>query len=113
MFSAPPTTSRVSFDLSNTLFIASLVCMCLTEAFLIRGLWLRPLASAQAHRRFDLPFLVWIPAFGEFLFLQDLRRKVKDRHLTPALASKLSSGLATLLLLAYLLITRVTIIAFR
>ena len=33
-----PTRSSLDFDLSTTLFIASLLCMSLAEAFMIRGL---------------------------------------------------------------------------
>ena len=108
-----PIRPRVSFDLSNTLFVASLLCMCLAEAFMIRGLWRRPLIPAHTHRRFDLPFLVWVPIFGEFLLLQNIRKQVKAKHFEPAQAARVSSWLALILLLAYLLITRFTLIAFR
>jgi hypothetical protein len=108
-----PVRSRVSFDLSNTLFVASLFCMCLAEAFVIHGLWFRRISPSHARRGFDLPFLVWIPAAATLLFLQAIRRQMKEGHITPRVAASLSSGLAFLLLLAYLLITRFAQIAFR
>ena len=101
--------SRVNFDLSNFLFVASLLCMFLAEAFLIRGLWYRHLA----HRRFDLPLLVWTPAVGEFFLLLNIRRSAKEGHLSPSFAAKLSSGVATVLLVAYLLITRFAQVLMR
>jgi len=107
-----PVKARVSFDLSNVLFIASLLCMFLAEAFIIRGLWFSP-ATPLHHHRLDLPLLVWTPALGEFLLLQTLRRNMREGRLSPALAVKLSSGLACLLLITYLLITRLAQITFR
>lgn len=110
-FSTP--RSRVSFDVSNILFIASLFCLGLAEAFMIKGLSSRPVTLVHPHRRFDLPLLIWIPAFGEFILLQTVRKHMREGRLSPPLASRLSSGLALLLLLVYLLITRFAQIAFR
>ena len=107
-----PARSRSAFGLSTTLFTASLLCMFLTEAFMIRRLWLRP-AAIHPHPGFDLPFLVWIPAFFAFIFMQILRRRTRDGRIHPALADSLCTGLAFLLLAAYLLITRFAQIAFR
>jgi hypothetical protein len=87
--------------------------MFLAEAFMIRGLWFRPAPIFHRIRGFDLPFLVWIPAFGAFLFLQLIRKRAKEGRINPALATSLSTGLALLLLAAYLLITRFAQIAFR
>jgi hypothetical protein len=108
-----PTRGRLDFDLSTTLFIASLLCMSLAEAFLIRGLWFRSAPIFHRLRGFDLPFLLWIPAFGEFCFLQIIRRQAREGRISPALATSLSTGLALLLLVAYLLITRFAQIAFH
>ena len=108
-----PVRARPAFDLSTTLFIASLLCMFLAEAFMIRGLWFRTTPIFHRARGFDLPFLVWIPAFGTFLFLLLIRRQTKQGRISPAIASNLSTGLALLLLAAYLLITRCAQIAFR
>ena len=113
MPSFAPVRSRRTFDLSTTIFIASLLCMFLAEAFMIRGLWFRPTPIFHRIRGFDLPFLVWIPAFGAFLFLQLIRKQTKEGRINPALATSLSTGLALLLLAAYLLITRFAQIAFR
>ena len=106
-----PDRSRASFDLSNTLYIAALICMCLAESFMIRGVLLR--SALSLHRRVDLPLLAWIPALGGFLLLQNVRRQMKEGRLNPVFARNLSSGLALLLLLVYLLITRFAQIAFR
>jgi len=108
-----PVRSRVRFDLSNLLFIASLLCMCLAEAFIIRGVWFVGASAIRPHHRIDLPLLVWTPALGEFMLLRTLRRHTKDGELSPALAVKLSSGLGCLMLIAYLLITRFAQITFR
>lgn len=108
-----PVRPRAAFDLSTTLFIASLLCMFLAEAFMIRGLWFRPSPIFHRLRGSDLPFLVWVPAFGAFCFLQLIRRQTKAGRLNPALATSFSTGLALLLLVAYLLITRFAQIAFR
>ena len=108
-----PVRSRQTFDLSATLFVASLLCMFLAEAFMIRGLWFRAAPVLHRMRGFDLPFLVWIPAFGAFLFLLLIRKQTREGRISPAIASSLSSGLALLLLAAYLLITRCVQIAFR
>jgi hypothetical protein len=108
-----PVKSRASFDLSNTCFIASLFCVAVAEAFMIRGLWFRPVSGFHRHGGFDLPFLVWIPVSIAFLFLQVIRKRMRQGHITPRVASSLSSSLALLLLLTYLLIARFAQIAFR
>ncbi len=108
-----PVRTRPAFELSTTLFVASLLCMFLAEAFMIRGLWFRTAPILHRTRGFDLPFLVWIPAFGTFLFLLLIRRQTRQGRISPAIAGSLSTGLALLLLVAYLLITRCAQIAFR
>ncbi len=105
--------NRASFDLSNTFFVASLVCMCLTEAFVIRGLRFRSVSASHTHGGFDLPYLVWIPCCAAFLVLQVVRKRMREGQITPKAATTLSSCLAFLLLLAYLIITRFAQIAFR
>lgn len=107
-----PTRSRASFDLSNTFFVAALFCMGITEAFVISGLRFHGAANHR-HGGFDLPFLVWIPSGTALLFLQLIRKRTKEGHITPTVATTLSSGLAFLLLVAYLLITGFAQIAFR
>jgi len=108
-----PVKSRASFDLSNSFFIASLCCMCLTEAFVIRWLWFRRLSSPHAHGGFDLPSLVWIPVGAASLVLQMIRKRMREGHITPKVASALSSWFAFVLLPTYLLIARFAQIAFR
>jgi len=108
-----PARSRSVFDLSTTFFTASLLCMFLAEAFMIRRLWFRPAPTGHPHRGFDLPFLVWIPAFCAFVFLQILRKQTREGRISRALADSMCTGLAFLLLAAYLLITRFAEIAFR
>jgi hypothetical protein len=108
-----PVRHRSAFDLSTTLFVASLLCMFLAEAFIIRGLWFRTAPILHRTRGFDLPFLIWIPAFGAFLFLLLIRKQTREGRISPAIASGLSTGLALLSLTAYLLITRCAQIAFR
>jgi hypothetical protein len=87
-----PLRTRADFRLSNTFLVASLFCMCVAEGFMIRRLWLRPITALHAHRGFDLPFLVWIPLFCAFLFLQVVRRRSRDGHISPPVATNLSSG---------------------
>ena len=106
-----PVRARSTFDLSKTLFVASLLCMFLAEAFMIRGLWFRTAPIFHRTRGYDLPFLAWIPAFGAYLFLLLIRKQTRDGRLSPAIASSLSTGLALLILAAYLLITRCAQIA--
>ncbi|HMG88351.1 MAG TPA: hypothetical protein VK574_21655 [Terracidiphilus sp.] len=113
MASFVPARNRQVSGLSTTLFTASLFCMFLAEAFLIRRLWFGPAPTDHPHRGFDLPFLVWIPAFCAFVFLQILRRQTREGRINPALADSLCTGLTFLLLAAYLLITRFAQIAFR
>lgn len=108
-----PARNRSAFGLSTTLFTASLLCMFLAEAFMIRRLWFRPAPTDHPHRGFDLPFLVWIPAFFAFIFLQIIRKQTREGRISPALADSLCSGFAFLVLAAYLLITRFAQIAFR
>lgn len=108
-----PVRTRPAFELSTTLFVASLLCMFLAEAFMIRGLWFRTAPVIHRTRAFDLPFLVWIPAFGAFLFLLVIRKQTREGRISPVIAGSLSTGLALLLLAAYLLITRCAQIAFR
>lgn len=108
-----PPRGRAAFDLSTTLFIASLFCMLLAEAFMIRGLWFRPTPASHRLHGFDLPFLTWIPAFGSFIFLQAIRKRMREDRISPKLAASLSTGLTLLSLIAYLLITRFAQIAFR
>jgi hypothetical protein len=108
-----PLARKTGFDVSNILFLASLVCVCLTEAFIIRGLWFRPVPPSHTLRGFDLPFLVWIPAMGALSLKQGIRKLFKKGEVSPALAVSLTSGLSILLLMTYLLITRLAQIAFR
>jgi len=113
MTSFVPVRARPTFDLSTTIFIASLLCMFLAEAFMIRGLWFRSSLVLGRVRGVDLPFLAWIPAFGAFVFLQSIRKQTREGRIDPPLATSLSTGLALVLLAAYLLITRFAQIAFR
>jgi hypothetical protein len=113
MHTSIPARHRQTFDLSMTLFVASLLCMFLAQAFMIQGLWFRTGTAFHRIRGFDLPFLVWIPAFGAFLFLLLIRKQTREGRISPVIASSLSTGLALLLLVAYLLITRCVQIAFR
>ena len=108
-----PARNRSAFNLSTTLFAASLVCMFLAEAFMIRRLWFKPAQTGHPPRGFDLPFLVWIPSLFAFILLQILRRQTREGRINPALADSLCTGLTFLLLAAYLLITRFAQIAFR
>ena len=108
-----PARNKSILGLSTTLFTASLLCMFLAEAFMIRRLWFRPVPTDHPHRGFDLPFLVWIPAAFAFTFLQILRKQTRAGRINPALADSLCTGFAFLVLAAYLLITRFAQIAFR
>lgn len=108
-----PAGRRPAFDLSNTLFTASLFCMLIAEAFMIRRLWFSPFEVAHPHRGLDLPFLIWIPAFFVFVFLQVLRKQTREGRLHPVLADKLCTGFSLLLLIGNLLMTRFAQIAFR
>lgn len=110
---AVPTSSRARFALSTPLFVASLVCMCLDEAFAIRALWFRSYPTMHAVHGSDLPFLVWTPALGAFLLMQSIRRMSRRGQISAPLAESLSSGIGILLLTAYLLMTRLAQIAFR
>jgi hypothetical protein len=108
-----PVRVRPAFDLSTTFFVASLLCLLLAEAFMIRGLWFRTNPVFHRLRGFDLPFLAWIPALGTFVFLLLIRKQTREGRISPALATSLSTGLALLLLASYLLITRFAQIAFH
>jgi hypothetical protein len=108
-----PLARKAGFDLSNVLFLASLICVCLTEAFMIRGLWFRVSPPTHTLRGFDLPFLVWIPALGALSLKQGIRKLFKKGEVGSALAVTLTSGLSILLLTTYLLITRLAQIAYR
>ena len=46
-----PVRTRPTFDLSTTLFVASLLCMFLAEAFMIRGLWFRTAPGLPSNAR--------------------------------------------------------------
>lgn len=112
-----PTTAPASykgrFAFSTPLFLASLVCLCLDEAFAIHGLWFRSHPADHALRGFDLPFLVWTPAVGGFLLMLNLRRMARRGQISPSLAASLTLSVGLLLLIAYLLMTRLAQIAFR
>ncbi len=108
-----PLARKAGFDVSNILFLASLICVCLTEAFMIRGLWNKPVSPTHTLRGFDLPFLVWIPALGALSLKQGIRKLFKKGEVSPALAGTLTPGLSILLLMTYLLITRLAQIAYR
>ncbi len=86
--------------------------MCLSEAFMIRGLWFRPWPSSHRMRGFDLPFLAWIPGFGAVLLKIAIRNRLRSGEISASMAGYLDSGLSILLLLAYLLMTRLAEIAF-
>ena len=108
-----PASQKGRFALSTQLFLASLICLCLDEAFTIRGLWFRSQPAHHVLRGFDLPFLVWTPALGASLLMLSVRRMTRRGQISPALAANLNSGVALLLLVAYLLMTRLAQIAFR
>lgn len=110
---AAPASYRSRFAFSTPLFVASLVCLCLDEAFAIRGLWFRSQPAHHALRGFDFPILVWTPALCAAVILLRIRRLTRRGQLSPSLAASLSSGVALLLLIAYLLLTRLAQIAFR
>lgn len=110
---AVPTSSRGRFALTTPLFVASLACLCLDEVFAIRGLWFRSQPALHRLRGFDLPFLVWTPALGAFVLMQSIRRMARRGQISASLADSLSSGIGLLLLIAYLLMTRLAQIAFR
>lgn len=108
-----PASTKSRFAFSTPLFLASLICMCLDEAFAIRGLWYRSQPVHHVLRGFDLPFLVWTPALGASLLMLSIRRMTRRGEIHPSLAASLNSGVALLLLVAYLLMTRLAQIAFR
>lgn len=108
-----PASLKSRFAFSRPLFIASLICLCLNEAFAIQGLWFRTQPPNHPLRGFDLPFLVWTPAFGALVLLLSIRRMTRRGQISPSLAASLSSGIALLLLIASLLMTRLAQIAFR
>src|ERR1700726_3213310 len=110
---AAPASYKGRFAFSTPLFVASLACLCLDEAFAIRGLWFRSQPVHHVLRGFDLPFLVWTPALGAFLLMFNIRRMARRGQISPALAASLSSSVGLLLLMAYLLMTRLAQIAFR
>lgn len=111
-FSAPA-SSKGRFAFSTLLFLASLICLCIDEAFAIRGLWHRSQPGYHALRGFDLPFLVWTLALGAFLLMLNIRRMTRRGEISPSTAASLDSGIALLLLVAHLLMTRLAQIAFR
>lgn len=113
MFPAVPASSRSRSALTTPLFVGAVLCMCVAEAFTIHGVWFRSQPSTHGHHGFDLPFLVWIPALAAFILLAGIRRMVRNQQLSPSLGSSLSSGIGLLLLIAYLLMTRLAQIAFR
>jgi hypothetical protein len=113
MLPAVPASSRSRSALTTPLFVFAVLCMFIVEAFAIHGLWFRDYPPTHHLRGFDLPFLVWIPAAAAFVLLAGIRRMVRNRQLSPVLASNLSSGVGLLLLIAYLLMTRLAQIAFR
>jgi hypothetical protein len=110
---AVPTSSRGRFTFLIPLFIASLICLCLDEAYAIRGLWFRAQPALHRMRGFDLPFLVWTPALGAFILIQCIRRLARRGEISASLAANLNTGVGVLLLMAYLLMTRLAQIAFR
>jgi hypothetical protein len=113
MPTAVPSSPRGRFALTGPLFISSLLCMGLAEAFTIHGLWFRNHPSAHPNRGLDILFMAWIPAFAAFLLLAGIRRLARNHQLSPSLASALSSGIGILLLITYLLISRLAQLAFR
>lgn len=110
---AVPASFRGRFAFSTPLFVGSVVCLCLAEAFAIRGLWFRAHAASRPIHGFDLPILMWTPAVGAFILLQSIRRIMRKGLVSPPLAAGLSTGVALVLLIAYLLMTRLAQIAFR
>ena len=112
-FAVAPARLRSRFALSKPLFVASLACLCLDEAFAIHGLWFRRHPVDYRLRGFDLPFLVWIPALVAFLLSYSIRRMARRGQISIPLAASLDSGVSLLLLISYLLITRLTQIVFR
>ena len=97
---------------STALFISALLCLCLSEAFMIRGLWFRPRPPVHRLRGFDLPFLAWIPGLGAFMLKLAVRSRRRKGEIRPSFARYLDSGVSILVLMTYLLITRLAEIAF-
>ena len=113
MLISAPASYKGRSAFSTPLFLASLGCLCLDEAFAIRGLWFRSQPAHHALQGFDLPFLVWTPALGALILMMSIRRMTRRGQINPSLAGSLSSGVALLSLVTYLLMTRLSQIGFR
>ena len=103
---------RHMHDWSTPLFVIAFLVMCLCETFIVRGLWFRVLPGA--HRRgSDLAFLIWIPYFVGLILRTAIAKRVKKDDISAAVAAQINSGLGGVLLVAYLLMTRLAQFAFR
>jgi hypothetical protein len=116
-----PTVEHVEYHLkrkpianfSTTFFITGLLCLGLLEAFIIRGLWLSANSSVHHLRGFELPFLVWIPAASALVLRRYIGKALQRGQISADFAANLDSGLCILLLMTYLLMTRLAEIYFR
>jgi hypothetical protein len=103
---------RAGFDLSTSLIVLSLLAMCLCEAYMIRGVWIRHTPFHGRVRGSELPFLIWVPAFAGLLLRFSIRKRLERGEIRRSLAAYLNTWLGGLLLVAYLLMARLAEIIF-
>ena len=84
---ANPSLGKPDSTCPTLFLLASLICMFLAEAFMIRGLWYKPVSPIiHTLRGFDLPFLVWIPASGRCRLQQVIRKQTKKGEVEPGVS---------------------------
>lgn len=113
MQTAAPVSPRSRFEFSTPLFASSILSMCLAEAFTIHGLWFGSHDSSRRLHSFDLVPLLCVPAILGYSILHGTKRCLRAGQMSYAFASRLCDSVSLLLLVTYLLMTRLAQIAFR
>lgn len=103
---------KAGFELSTSLFVLAVFAMCLCEAYLIQGIWIRHTPIHGRVRGEELPFLIWAPAIAGFMLRLAIRTRSERGEIRPSIASFLNTWLGGVLLVAYLLIARLAEIMF-
>jgi hypothetical protein len=94
----------------NYLIAFLMMCICLAEV--IHGLWFVGGAPLGTFKRILIPCLVFVPGFLGFAMGFQIKMLSKGAKIGPNAAASLSLSLGTLLVIAYIAITKLAEIAF-
>ena len=99
-------------DMSKVILVMAMICMCISEAFVIRGLWFNPNPSLSYTKRFVIPLEVFLPCLLGFAMYLGIKRMSKVGQISLPEAANMKVILGMLLMVTYLAISHLVEIAF-